>query len=1264
MCEIAPFSLRRKINLSKILAFLLTQIKEEIQVEYSIVLSKLVAVNTANRLFLNNNQSFFLFSNAIQSASSEIVIECFNNLVFIEPINLELFTNIILFYQKYQQHQKSIFHWIFNDVINFHFDMLSEINQTVPFFGWITLKTSVNDVMDAITNLSKFSVSFISSFISPLFSLLNKNDSKFEEYQFTIQLIEKQILLHKISLTDLLNFHFLETFIINVKIDILGQLFEKIYTFSQLAYDVFTLPKSESLRSDVIDKLIQMAGKFPNNASFISIFLVVSNSRKNISDLMETIIENKNGDLCVALGDSFVKSDSVVHYFIDKKGIEWLDKIFKMKIIDLQQFVYLINSLTKNFYISEVDKYIDSLPENHPIFSICQEDLMMLSYGSQKSHFYPLKITSFFHLMKFPQTIDPYNAYMIGKHVLKKLLNVDDLPILSEIVNRYVDDECFKKLIEMDPSKFDSFCDTQFDHFPLFQVNEFYENNVFNIKFKATSFWFKFGDTFMQDLKVPFFLSEKLQLFVKNKQLLANYDGTEYDVPINPLKWNNIIIIVCPQKMTHYIEVYVNLNKAVFTSTHELNDLSCFEFSTYSTFLFIGPSIRIYQNELMINDIEKIYNNGVPFLGHLNESKIITPFSKEYLKLKKNVFAVKYNGFPVHFLTKKNMDLVFNRITNSNLKPIDFVPMISACFKVYSILHNHLHDFLPWIFLIYSKVPQFINSNYLVKTLKFFSKHMKKDEIINTIIGSEHLWSSISNDIIIYSLLKIFDNLKFYKEKKKLEIFLTIKLYYIEDKNTSNLIEFLFHSSKKIQSIILDLFLGSYFISKTQEKFTQCNLIGNSKSQQSDSNSEISIDQNNVSIQCNLLKNQKNTFLENIDSICLFQKISITSFQKVFIQFLKDFVVTREILIYIPFDDIYSIFITSSIEVKSILYPILLIFEKNVPNSIQFNSTFFFQIFLLFNYKNVWTSSFNFLTENSIAISRQSLLPVLFSLIWSYTVSSIHSIASTGHQLHDENDEIFVEIKKILKFLSNENNLKIVSNDKNTQKLISSLFPFLIGIKQNHEFLSSSGIIESQNKKLNDLNFSAPSPFCFIAIIWNDVIKESSLPFKTNEENYNNLQSFIIRSPIFNFYFKYLFSLSDSNFIEILGSFFSIPFNSGNKELSNCFIQYFVHSLLNVIAENYSYTSKVNLVFPFIHFLNISGIIEEKFLPIFVSDLFLILSVMITYDEHTFDKLSHQFNLLLLNLFVSILNSCHKNPEKCQNMIGNLYRAINKQIHI
>ena len=113
------------------------------------------------------------------------------------------------------------------------------------------------------------------------------------------------------------------------------------------------------------------------------------------------------------------------------------------------------------------------------------------------------------------------------------------------------------------------------------------ENNVFNIKFKAISFWFKFGETFMQNLKVPFFLSEKLQLFVKNKQLLANYDGTEYDVPINPLKWNNIIIIVCPQKMTHYIEVYVNLNKAVFTSTHELNDLSCFEFSTYSTFLFI-----------------------------------------------------------------------------------------------------------------------------------------------------------------------------------------------------------------------------------------------------------------------------------------------------------------------------------------------------------------------------------------------------------------------------------------------------------------------------------------------------------------------------------------------------------------------------------------------------------------------------------------------------------------------------------------------------
>ena len=66
ICEISPLSLRKKINLTKIISFLLTSIKEEIQIEYSIVLSKLVSVNSNNRLFLNNNQSFFLYSNLLR----------------------------------------------------------------------------------------------------------------------------------------------------------------------------------------------------------------------------------------------------------------------------------------------------------------------------------------------------------------------------------------------------------------------------------------------------------------------------------------------------------------------------------------------------------------------------------------------------------------------------------------------------------------------------------------------------------------------------------------------------------------------------------------------------------------------------------------------------------------------------------------------------------------------------------------------------------------------------------------------------------------------------------------------------------------------------------------------------------------------------------------------------------------------------------------------------------------------------------------------
>ena len=328
ICEISPLKLRAKINLSKILAFLYTPIKEEIQNEYSIALSKLISISPDNRLFLNNYQNFFLFSNFIHSSSSEIIIECFNELVFTAPANFELFQNIILFYQKYNEHQNSLFQWIFNDIVKNHSDVLNEINDVVPLYGWVTKTTPVKELIEAILDLSKCETKFISPFLSPLFSLLNKNKPNFENFKNSIEIIESQILQHKVSLLDLANINFLNTFVIDLEIDLLGQLFERIYTFSQLVYDIFALPKSKLLRPDVVNKLIRMCGKYPKTSQFLSIFFVMSNSKKNVSNLMKTITENKNGELCVALGNSFAKSDTIVKYFISENGIEWLDKIF------------------------------------------------------------------------------------------------------------------------------------------------------------------------------------------------------------------------------------------------------------------------------------------------------------------------------------------------------------------------------------------------------------------------------------------------------------------------------------------------------------------------------------------------------------------------------------------------------------------------------------------------------------------------------------------------------------------------------------------------------------------------------------------------------------------------------------------------------------------------------------------------------------------------------------------------------------------------
>lgn len=1267
ICEISSISIRSHINLSTILQFLLTPIRPEIQLEYSIVLSKLISINSKNRLFLNNTQSFILFSNYIQLASSNIIKDCFNDLVFTPPFNLELFTNIILFYQKYPQHQNALFHWIFDEVIVNHADMLYEINNIIPFFSWITLSTPVSDVLSAISILSKSDISLTSPFISPLFSLLNKGGSTFEEYQSTIQIIEKLILLHQVSLNSLANSLFLKTFVINVEIDLLGQLFEKIYTFAQLVYDIYTLPQSEALRAEVINRLIQMAGKFPQNAHFISIFLVVSNSNKNISDLMRIIIENKNGDLCTALGDSFSKSDSVVRYFINGNGMKWLDKVYEMKIITFRQLFFLINSITKKSFIKEVDEYIESLPKTHPIFALQQEDIVTLCYGYEgaKNHF-PLKIMSLFTLLESTQKVDPFNAYMVGKYSIEKFSNMEDLPCFCAVVNRYINDRTFLKVVNMKPEKLESFCDQSFDHFPLFQVYEFLDDNCFDVKFKSISFWFKFNDNMRNDLKIPFFHADKLQLFVKGQQLIANYEGVEYDADVNPFHWNNIIVVVSSQKISHYVDVYVNLNKAVFISSRQMNDMPSFEFSTYSALLFIGSAIRVYQNELNDKDTQMIYKNGPSFQGHLNESLIITPYSKEYLNLTKNVYPVKYRGFPVHFLSKRKMSLLFNRMIDSKCNEHDFLLLKSTCLKIYSMLRNSLHDFFRSILTIYSKRKEFVTSDLLVSTFTFFMKYRPKGEIIDTIIGHRKFWSCIPNDLIIISLLASFNDFDFYKEKEKLEIFLVTEAYFIH--NNHKLFIDLVCSSQNCQTLIHELFTGSHFISGKQDKFTQCYIKEKTTTETVVDSCEF-CDSNCVSIQCNLLNESEDESDKlNIDLICQIQAIQTTSFQKSFADLLKQMLTTTHNINFIPIDGVFSLFLTSDTDMKARLYPVLMNFEKKVPNSIHFDSSFLFCVADLYKHKEVWKETFGLLTNDSNEIVNHSVLAVIFALLWGYTTASIHSIASTGKRINEEENE--EEMNRIINFLQEENNMKIVSNDKNVEKMIVSWFPFLLGYKREKGIESNFSKNEGNvtlTFKVNGIEVTSPSAICFMSMIWNKVIQETALPNQVNKEHYKELQSFIVSSSVFKFFFNYIFALSEQQFNEVVSSFLLSVIISGEEELSKCYACYFIHSLLNIVAESYTLTMNIDLIFPFVHFMCINGHITSDYLPTILSDLFLISSVIEVVYKPSFQKLVPHLNLLLLDLLSTSLKICTSNKDANQEsnnkLINVLYQVLLQQVH-
>ncbi|OHS98364.1 hypothetical protein TRFO_08959 [Tritrichomonas foetus] len=1201
ICENSPIEVRSKLDIQELLNYLTKPINHELHVELIQILIKLVSSNEKFRFYFNDNHQFTSLTDLFPDNYS-FIENCFNDLIFSPPNDFIILRNIILFYQKHPKYQDQIFHWIF-EIIQEHEEFIDDIEKVIPLSNWVTHNTSINTLLDTMNIIAQIKSEIVPQFLSPLFALLCKGESELSQYLSSLQVIERQIVLHQVSLSYLLESLFLQTFVINTPLDILGNLFSESYTFAQLVYDIFALKSAEALRSDVLNKLIQMAAKFPNNAHFLSIFLVVSDSHQNVADIMKIILNEQKGELCISLGSSFPKSDIIIQYFLQENGIEWLDQVFKKNIIDIMQFRFMINALTMRYLIKDADDYILSLPKDHLLFCLSKPSLKVLAYGYENAHsFYPLKLPSIFPLIDCPDSIDPYNAYLIGKRVLHTFENPLELKIINQVANRYLSDEIFKKILySATPAQMENFCDLSIDHFPIFQVFEFSEDHVFDLSFTSLSFWFKFGPTLLTEFKVPFFHVDKLHLYTRNLSVIANYEGVEYETPIDPFKWNHVFISVSAQRASHQIKIRINTHKAIFHSATSVEKLSNFEFTGYSSYLFLGSAIRIYEDN-KCKEIDTIYQSGPSFITPLHESIIITPYSTDKIKKGKNLLPVKYKGFPSHFLAKRKLNLLLERMENEPKDDKEFESMISLCYKIYSIMKNALPDFFRLILTVYTKVPNFVTLKLFKNTLSFFTKHKKKEEVIDTIIGHRELWDKIPNEIIIGAILTYFDDFSFYDKFDKLEQFFVSRAFYNQE--STFLIEIILHSLKRSWRLIDAFFVSSHFLENNE----------NPCEDTKEFDQEIKVEKNG--------------------KIEVLKKVKNTVFQKTIANSLKNLIVTTKIVDFLPIDDLMSLFILSQQDMRSLLFSIFMEIEMAAPNTIFLDDVFLSLISPLFVNESVWNEMFCLLTDDGKNISKPSLILPLLSLVWGLTAASLQSMLTHGKPL-----TLSANMSKIINFLSY--NSKNLSNNPAVHKFIITWYPFVLGCSSPSSSSSSSLISEDliliPAIKMENTSLTPPNPIQFMSNIWETVIKNAKLPLTSEKEiDVQLFTNFMFQSEIFNLYANYILSISNNHALEILESFLAVPIFSKNSSYAKLYAGNFIRLLLNNAAEGFNQEMQIIGLLSTIHYNSAFGYLNSSTLTTIISDVFVLASVIKAIDPTIFQTNLNTINLLLLDLLLKI----------------------------
>ena len=867
--------------------------------------------------------------------------------------------------------QKEIFEMLLG-IIQSNSDFFTKINSIVPIKQWFnSVNINLNSAIILFTYLKVLIPEDVDIVLRYLFSTFGKQIKTLglDIYLNFFNLIDDLFTNRLISLKFLISLDFLVIFVLNQTPSQLAQFFIKSPKFTQLTLDIIAYEKDQKIRELLYKSIIITHNYFEDLEVFISLcsaFLIIAPSENDITKTIEEIENNSKYTLINIFIKAFPKSVELTDNFIHLKYHLWISNLFDKKLIDITNLSEFFASLVSQKPYRELDDLITSYKKDHPIFYLDKAQIDRIVYGLKDIRIFPhrpIRVCSLYHLLDCPEQCSPYNAWVLGKYGLSNFDDIEKVPLLPCVANRFMLADDVERVLKY-PKMFEKFCDLTYDHFSMFQFYAGTEEMRIDTEFSSLSFWFIFSEELRVD--VHLFHTDNLMFDINQESLTIICDGQTVVVDAKPTEWTHVFIRLESSFSSKSVKITLNndhMNTIYFNVKTKINAFThaCFSAAQGSPMLFLGSAIRF--SSIIPRDFSMIYSHGPGYIepsNDLNETLLVTPFALSKVSVPLNCFPVPYMGFAVHNLSNHNFKVMLRHLRETN--DIEtYNSVFKAICNINKITLNYNKRFWKQLLHSIKHAKIFPSTELLNSALSTVVDQKQCDKIFGTILYGGNLWDIVDNETLVCSLFDSFPTVN-WKNYQDSEIF----LINIVEKNPQ--------SSKIINKILVNY-------RRVPHAFK---LLGSllKAAPITDWNSTHSP--------------QKKPIRQENDCDMLFQRAE-SQIQFTIIESIINIVDKKNSEIFkqiLPFDELKYIFITGSQKFSARVLHLIVIMAAFNTDFIQIDSAFLCKVSSLCNVESVW-NDLMFLVSgdpdcNSKIVRRPGMIPLLLHLIWSGGAFLVH----------------------------------------------------------------------------------------------------------------------------------------------------------------------------------------------------------------------------------------------------------------------------------